>query len=105
MAHTQDHKNGYKLTQNSIKHEPRAPEHLFQVPGQAGSKANCSRRAKGSEVLPCASQMQRLAFSANIEAYAASSTSSAVAKLPAKRYLTFFSSVQLLLADGDHLDG
>ena len=105
MAHTQDHKFDYKLAQNSIEHEQRAPEHLFQVPGQAGSIANGSRRAKGSEVLPCASLMQRLAFSAQTEAYAAASISSAVAKLPARRDLTLFSLVQLLLADGGHLDG
>ena len=68
-------------------------------------QAHVSRRAEGSLVEPCAIQMQRLHIKSKMAAFAASSTSSADVKPPARRDLTLFSSVQLLLADGDHLDG
>ena len=105
MAHTQDHKSDYKLTQNSIEQETKAPEHLIWVTGRAGLPAYGSRRAEGSLVEPCALQMQRLQSRAKLQALAASLTCSTAAKPPVGRDLTLFSSVQQLLAVGDHLAG
>ena len=105
MAHTQDNKSDYKLTQNSIKHEQRAPEHLFQVTGQAGTKADSNRRANGSRVEPCALRPATPAPRAQMAASAASSTSSADVKPPARRRLTTCRRVPQLQAVGDHLDG
>ena len=105
MAHTQDNKSDYKLTQNSIEQETKAPEHLIWVTGRAGLPAYGSRRAEGSLVEPCALQMQRLQSRAKMAASATSLTSSADVKPPARRDLTLFSLVQLLQAVGDHLAG
>ena len=105
MAHTQDNKSDYKLTQNSIEQETKAPEHLIWVTGRAGLPAYGSRRAEGSLVKPCALQMQRLQSRAKLQALGASLTCSTAAKPPVGRDLTLFSSVQQLLAVGDHLPG
>ena len=68
MAHTQDNKSDYKLTQNSIEQETEAPEHLIQVTGRAGLQAEGSRRADGSLVEPCALHKQRLQSRAKMAA-------------------------------------
>ena len=103
---TQHHRRGHRLTQtlykNSIHNVSRAPEHLFQVPGQAGSKAQAQAGGRGARRSRLAHSTHAVGrchkagqCSANREdggglAAAVTATSSTEMKPPARRGWTFF---------------